>query len=133
MMANNFAEHYPRYERSAPAPIKRLMDAFYTALYREAYDSATGLIETPGAAYRLKSAVAPIPARLIAANPRIAFFQQRNPRWPQGCELACIARMRLLMPLRFALKVIFKDGILKPLRRLSRGLSATPKESDHNY
>jgi len=133
MMANNFAEHYPRYERSMPARIGRLMEAFYTALYQEAYHAATGLIETPGEAYRLKSAVAPIPARLLETNPRIAFFQQRNPRWRQGCELACIARMTLWMPLRFALKVIFKDGVLKPLRRLSRGLSATPKESDRNY
>jgi hypothetical protein len=133
MMANNFAEHYPRYERSAPARIQRLMDAFYTALYPDAYHAATGLIETPGETYRLKSAVAPIPVRLIEANPRIAFFQQRNPRWQQGCELACIARMTLWMPLRFALKVVFKDGLLKPLRRLSRPLPVTPKESDHNY
>ncbi|MEN3332844.1 MAG: hypothetical protein V7641_2209 [Blastocatellia bacterium] len=133
MMANNFAEHYPRCERSTPARIKRLMDAFYTTLYPNAYDSATGLIETSGNAYRLKSAVAPIPARLIETNPRIAFFEQRNPRWPQGCELACIARMTGWMPLRFALKVIFKDGLMKPLKRLSRGLPATPKESDRNY
>jgi hypothetical protein len=133
MMANNFAEHYPRYEKPVPTRIKRLMDAFYTALYPNAYDSATGLIETPGETYRLKSAVAPIPAPLIETNPRIAFFEQRNPRWREGCELACIARMTLMMPLRFALKVILKDGVIKPLRRLSRGLSATPKESDHNW
>jgi hypothetical protein len=133
MMANNFAEHYPRYERSVPPRIKRLMDAFYTALYPNAYDSATGLIETPGETCRLKSAVAPIPARRIATNPRIAFFEQRNPRWRDGCELACIARMTLRMPLRFALKVILKDGVIKPLRRLSRALSTRSKESDHNW
>jgi hypothetical protein len=133
MMANNFAEHYPRYERSVPARIRRLMDAFYTALYPNAYDSATSLIETPGEAARLKSAVAPIPARLIETNPRIAFFEQRNPRWREGCEMACMARMTVWMPLRFTLKVILKDGLSKPLRRLSRALSTTPKESDRNW
>jgi hypothetical protein len=133
MMANNFAEHYPRYEAPVPARIKRLMDAFYTALYPNAYNTATGLIGRPGEAYRLKSAIAPIPARLIEINPRIAFFERRNPRWREGCELACIARMTVWMPLRFALKVILKDGLVKPLRRLSRGLSATPKESDRNW
>jgi hypothetical protein len=133
MMANNFAEHYPRYERPAPPRVRRLMDAFYTALYPEAYHSATGLIETPGDACRLKPVVAPIPDRLIGASPRVAFFQRRNPRWRQGCELACIARMTVWTPLRFALKVIFKDGVLAPLKRLSRPLPATPKESDRNY
>jgi hypothetical protein len=133
MMANNFAEHYPRYERRVPAHIKRLMDAFYAALYPNAYDSATGLIEAPRAATRLKSAVAPIPARLIEASPRIAFFAQQNPRWRRGCELACIARMTVWMPLRFALKAILKDGMMKPLRRLARGLTATPKASDRNW
>jgi hypothetical protein len=119
MMANNFAEHYPRYERSVPARIRRLMNAFYTALYPNTYDSATGLIETPGEAARLKSAVAPIPARLIDTNPRIAFFEQRNPRWREGCEMACMARMTMWMPLRFALKVILKDRVIKPLRLMN--------------
>ena len=132
MMANNFAEHYPRYERQVPARVRRVMDGFYTALYATAYDPATGLIEAPRAA-RLKSAVAPIPARLIETSPRIAFFERRNPRWRQGCELACIARMTAWMPLRFALKVMLKDGVIKPLRRLVRGLIATPKASDRNW
>src|SRR5215510_6978122 len=34
MMANNFSEHFPRYEKPLPARVKPLMDAFYTALYR---------------------------------------------------------------------------------------------------
>ena len=133
MMANNFAEHYPRYERRVPARVRRVMDAFYAALYPHAYDAATGLIEAPRDAARLKSAVAPIPARLMEDNPRVAFFERHNPRWRQGCELACIARMTVWMPLRFALKVMLKDGVMKPLRRLARGLTARPKASDHNW
>lgn len=133
MMANNFAEHYPRYEKPLPARVKPLMDAFYTALYPEAYDATTGLIETAVAASRLKPAVAPIAARLVESNPRIAFFEQRNPRWQQGCELACLARMTLAMPLRFALKVIMKDGVIKPLGRLIRPLSSASRESERNW
>ena len=132
MMANNFAEHYPRFEKPTPPVMKQLMDTFYAALYPNDYDAATGLIKTAEAAYCLKPGVAPIPARLVASNPRIAFFEQRNPRWPEGCELACIARMTLLMPLRFALKVMLKDGLIKPLGRFVRALSPTPPESDQN-
>lgn len=133
MMANNFAEHYPRYEKPVPARVRHLMDAFYTTLYPQAYDPTTGLIETPTEAYRLKAAVAPVAARLVEANPRIAYFERRNPRWREGCELACIACMTLRMPLRFALKVMVKDGVIKPLSRFVRLPSSTSTESDRTW
>ncbi len=113
MMANNFYEHYPRFERPTPARAQRLLDAFYSTLYPDRYDPVTGLIESQIDACRLKPSVAGIPTALLKSNPKIAFFEQRNPRWPQGAELACIARMTLLMPFQYALKVLMKDRVMK--------------------
>src|ERR1044071_8223333 len=113
MMANNFAEHYPRFERSTPARVKLMLDAFYSTLYPDRYDSKTGLIESQTEGSRLKTGVAGIPAALLKSNPKVAFFEQRNPRWSQGAELACIARMTLLMPFQYALKVLMKDRVMK--------------------
>lgn len=113
MMANNFSEHYPRFERPTPARAGRMLDAFYSTLYPEHYDPKTGLIESRTEACRLKSGVAGIPASLLKSNPKVAFFEQRNPRWAQGAELACLARMTLLMPFQYALKVFMKDRVMK--------------------
>jgi hypothetical protein len=113
MMANNFSEHYPRFDRSTPPRVKLMMDAFYSALYPEAYDPETGLIEPRTDASRLKPGVAAIPTALLKSNPKIAFFEQRNPRWTQGTELACIARMTLWMPFYYTLKALMKDHVMK--------------------
>lgn len=132
MMANNFSEHYPRLEKPTPANAKLLMNLFYSSLYPAHYNPQTGLIETPGEACRLKPAVASIPASLLKSNPRIAFFERSNPRWRDGAEMACIARMTLLMPFQYALKVAMKDRVMKPLRRLMRLIFAQPKERDQD-
>ena len=113
MMANNFSEHYPRFERPTPARVKLMLDAFYSTLYPDRYDSKTGLIESQTDGSRLKTGVAGIPAALLKSNPKVAFFEQRNPRWSQGAELACIARMTLRMPFQYALKVLMKDRVMK--------------------
>lgn len=108
LMANNFAEHYPRCERPTPPHIQRIMDAFYTALYPKHYDTGSGLISVPGESCRLQDGVAGIAPALLQANPRAAFFQRRNPTWQQGSELACMARMTVLVPCRYALKSMLR-------------------------
>ena len=108
MMANNFSEHYPRFERSTPDRAKLILDSFYLALYPDRYDPQTGLIEPEGEACRLKSGVAAIPTALLKSNPRIAFFEQSNPRWREGAEMACVARMTFAMPFYYALKACDK-------------------------
>jgi hypothetical protein len=132
MMANNFSEHYPRYEQPTPARAKRIMDSFYSKLYPANYNHQTGVIETPGEACRLKPGVAALPDALTESNPRIAFFAQTNPQWREGAEMACIARMTLWMPFQYALKVMMTDRAIKPARRLSRFLFAPLKKRDQD-
>ncbi|MCI0490637.1 MAG: hypothetical protein L0229_28935 [Blastocatellia bacterium] len=132
MMANNFAEHYPRFERETPACVKRILDAFYSTLYGDCYDPETGRIERAGDATHLRPGIAAISNALTDSNPRIAFFQRANPGWQNGAELACIARMTVFMPFYYAAKVFLKDRVLKPLRRFSRFALSLPKERDRN-
>jgi len=108
LMANNFDEHYPRFEQPTPPDTQGIMDAFYSALYPEHYDARTGLITVVRESCRLKDGIAGITPTLLQTNPRVAFFQRCNPTWQQGSELACIARMTVFMPCRYALKSILR-------------------------
>jgi hypothetical protein len=120
MMANNFAEHFPRREMEMPPDRKAIAEAFYLKLFPKDYNPATGLIRFPAVACRLKSGVAEISNELTASNPRIAFFEQANPEWRSGVELACLARMTLVMPLIYAVKAFIKDRGLIRLARFFR-------------
>ena len=124
MMANNFADYDPRYERPTPPDRQALMESFYRALYGPEYDAASHLIRPASAACHLKAGVAAISPALLAENRKVAFFQQANPDWEKGVELACIARMTLRMPFRYALKSFLVDRLLGPLRRLQVSLTA---------
>jgi hypothetical protein len=108
MMANNFSEHYPRYECPTPPDVKTSMDAFYSFLFADYYDPQEGVIRM--STDRLKEGVAEISGE-EESNPRIAFFQRANPRWREGVELACIARMTLWMPAFYAIKVFLIDRV----------------------
>jgi hypothetical protein len=118
MMANNFSEYYPRFDKATPAQKKALMDAFYGNLYADNYDAQAGLIKSSGETCKLKAGVAAISPALLKANAKIAFFQTTNPDWQKGSELACLARMTLWMPFRYALKVLLVDKLLKPVSRM---------------
>lgn len=120
MMANNFAEHYPSAEKSTPPERRAISDAFYEKLFPGFYDSAAGVIRFPQASCRLKCGVAEISQSLLASNPRVAFFEQANPEWRAGVELACLARMTLSAPFRYVLKAGLKR--FKTLHRMTRSL-----------
>ena len=106
-MAKNFATYYPRYDQDTPFEYRELMDSFYSKKFGEHYHPETGLITYEGKACALKEHVADITPDLLS-NPRIAFFQQQNPRWAKGDELTCIAKMTVWMPLKYAIKKTFK-------------------------
>jgi hypothetical protein len=105
LMANNFREHYPRYEERTPAHIQDIMNAFYGEKFGASYDARTGII-TPHDC-RLREGVAAVTDELRRKVPRIEFFASKNPRWADGYELACIAEMTLFMPLYYSIKKIF--------------------------
>jgi hypothetical protein len=111
-MANNFATHCPRFEEATPNTILGLMRDFYGKKYKNDFNSKNLWITPSSESCRLKESIAEI-TDSDRKNLRIAFFEQSNPLWKDGCELACIAEMTLLMPVKYRLKKTFKR-LLKP-------------------
>jgi hypothetical protein len=111
LMTNNFPTHYPRLKTSTPQVYLERMDAFYGERFGRQYDSKQGLIflgsDAKAQSVHIKAHVADISAE-NRLNPKIRFFEDKNPRWYEGVELACIAEVTLWIPLRYVLKRIVK-------------------------
>jgi len=109
LMTNNFPTHYPRYEQQIPDRYKKVMDVFYKMRFGENYDEQYGLIRFENnKASSVKYQVADIDDDL-RLNPRILFFEKSNPQWREGVELVCVAKVTLWIPLRYAIKRLFKS------------------------
>ncbi|MEO0605514.1 MAG: hypothetical protein AAF211_29050, partial [Myxococcota bacterium] len=108
LMANNFPEHWPRHERPIPDARRQLLDSLANELFPAYYDAPSGLIRFPAHHGRLRKGMAATDRQLLADNPRVRFFETRNPDWAEGVELACIASMSWTMPLRYALKAALR-------------------------
>ena len=108
LLANNFSEHYPRYEAPTPAAAQSLMDTFATNLFGEAYNADTGLIAFPESLGQLRPGIADVPSGSSFKNPRIAYFAKQNPTWAEGTELMCLARMTWTMPFYYVCKSWWK-------------------------
>jgi hypothetical protein len=109
LMANNFKNHYPRFDKSTPSSIKKITDDYYSQKFSNSYDSQKGIIKFSESSCRLKEKVADIDSKLLQ-NPKIKFFASINPGWAEGQELACIAEMTFLMPFQYFLKKTFFKG-----------------------
>ena len=108
LLANNFPEHYPRYEHATPSQPQAVLDHLSESLFGACYDKDTGLIEFTESLGQLKPGIADVPCDAALENPRIQFFATQNPRWAEGTELSCIARMTWTMPVYYALKSWWK-------------------------
>lgn len=113
LMANNFQDHYPRFERETPELEQHLIDRFSDYLYGDHYCRQSGVISFSKVKVStkdcLRQEVSPITSELIASNKRIEFFAKKNPQWEQGDELACVARMTFTMPIFYQAKFIKKS------------------------
>jgi hypothetical protein len=107
LMANNFTHHFPRHEFATTDFDRDLMSEFYGWKFGSLYNHQTGLIQPHGPACHLKVDVADISPDLLK-NPRVSFFQEKNPNWKNGAELCCIAKLSLFMPFTYFLKKVFK-------------------------
>jgi hypothetical protein len=87
-----FNEYYPRPGVEIPAGMREVMRVFAGAKYPGEYDDAAGIIRAAGKHDRLKAGVADIDGRHMK-NRDIMFFAEKNPRWQEGDELVCIARV----------------------------------------
>lgn len=108
LMTNNFPEHWPRYDKPTKPQKKKIMDSFYTQLFGPNYFPETGImIPESSKVQTVKVSVADIDNSLML-NPKIKFFAEQNPLWAQGQELCCVARVSLLVPVKYVVKYVTK-------------------------
>lgn len=114
LMANNFAHSYPHFLRQTPSFEQKLMDKFYADKFGDLYVPERGIISlAQGPTCKLKHQVAPITETLKITVPSVGYFAHKNPNWAGGDELACIAKMTLGMPVRYALKKVIIEKARK--------------------
>ena len=106
MMANNFHEHWPRVEQTAPSSVTDVMHAFGGALFGGAYVPSEGVVRWSEPRGRLRDGVADVTPDLLDTRPRVRFFAERNPGWVRGDELFCLARMDARLPFTYAWKML---------------------------
>lgn len=122
LMANNFSNHFPRFEREMDLNHKSILDAFASKLYPEDYNASLGIISFKDKSKdSLKECIAPITEEMKQSNDRIRFFSDKNSNWQQGDELCCLAEMTLTMPLKYQYKIIKK--LLKPKKKIKKSSS----------
>ncbi|GAB4409414.1 MAG: hypothetical protein OHK0056_11410 [Bacteriovoracaceae bacterium] len=109
LMANNFINYFPRYDRSTPENTVHLMHEISQRLFPGRLDKNRGvLVFDDGRHEKLKEFVAPITDVMKQKSPKIRFFAERNPNWQAGEELICLGEVSLLLAIVHPLKVLKK-------------------------
>jgi hypothetical protein len=93
MMRKNFGASFPREGRETPSVMQGMRDRFYAWKYGSAYDAASGLITFETSHGAVKGQVA-VPNAYQLRSHDVRFFLERNPRYQDGVELACVAKIR---------------------------------------
>jgi hypothetical protein len=103
-----FHQYYPSPQPTPPFE-QELLDRLANLRFGEAYRAETGIIRCPRD-YRLREGIGDITDR-ERRDPRIAFFEQRNPGWLQGDELACLADLSYGNLTRAGLRMLGKEAV----------------------
>lgn len=90
LMTNNFYNYYPDIRGDNPR-YKRIAEEFCEKTFPEAFDRDNMLLDFGSDYVSLKETVADITPEERARDPKIAFFEQRNPSWMRGTEMPCLA------------------------------------------
>ncbi len=110
LLANNFINYYPRYDLDTPANYQDLLKKLSDKFYPNKFNSISGVIEfAPREHEYLKESIAPITEELMNKFPKIKFFNEKNPNWKVGHELACIGRVDLALAFVHPFKILNKS------------------------
>ncbi len=108
LLANNFINYYPRYDKETPSEIKQMIHQLADQFYPGHFNQNTGVIEFQGTHEKLKGFVAPVTDELRLRFPKIDFFCSQNSQWAKGNELACVGEVSLLLGIVHPFKVLMK-------------------------
>jgi hypothetical protein len=122
LLANNFINYYPRYDKETPTTHKELLKGLSEKLYPNHYNAKTGVIEfATGEHEKLKDSIAPITNELKEKYPKVKFFESKNPEWKKGYELSCIGEvspvLAIIHPLKLVKKIILKNTTKKSTKK----------------
>ncbi|MBI4822601.1 MAG: hypothetical protein HY791_40445 [Deltaproteobacteria bacterium] len=92
LLARNFPEHWPRYDRSLPEVEARRIALLASQRFGSAWQPDRGVLVFDRSVGRLRDDAAPVDARALSL-PEVRFFLERNPNHAQGEELCCIGRI----------------------------------------
>jgi hypothetical protein len=91
LMANNWNDYYPKYNKMEDEKRKSIVKTFSNHLFNGFYDEQTGLLKFGDNCQKLKEDVAEITKEMREKYPKISFFEKANPTWKDGTELPCLA------------------------------------------
>lgn len=103
--------YYPNPDTLMPHFERTVLDQLSAKRYGDEYDPTMGVIRMKNN-WRLRPGVADIGEKELR-DPRIAFFQECNPEWKDGVELACLAEFSIDNINRVALRII--DELMAPV------------------
>ncbi|PWF46115.1 hypothetical protein [Massilia glaciei] len=82
-------QYWPSHRGEAPPAFKQVLDALATKKFGEFYDPQSSVIRFPESRGHLRPDWAQVRDNLLE-RPEVRFFLERNPRFAEGEELACI-------------------------------------------
>ncbi|ARU57415.1 hypothetical protein OLMES_3377 [Oleiphilus messinensis] len=93
VLANNFPKHYPHHAKSSSSRMATVIDNYCQTLYPDAYDRSRQLLDFGEGYQKLKEDVAGITDKMKSENPKIRYFEEKNPTWRDGTELPCVGEV----------------------------------------
>jgi len=109
LLANNFLDYYPRYDKVTPKEESSLIASLSEKFYPGKFNIDSGVIEFEANEHEhLKEYIAPITDELMKKYPKIKFFNSKNPGWKKGDELACIGEVNPLLGIVHPWKIFKK-------------------------
>lgn len=114
LLARNFPEFWPRYDRSTPAWQRQVIDELAREKYGDAWLPDRGVLHFETPAGRLHDGVASIGVT-EREDDHIRFFYERNPHAALGDELCCLGRINAALALNYV-----RRRLLRLVRRRAR-------------
>jgi hypothetical protein len=105
LLARNFPEHWPRYDRPTPPWQAALLDHLGTTQFGDSWDARTGVLQHPAPLGRLRDDVAPVEPELLE-HPDVRFFSEQNPGHALGDELCCLGHVGLDLWASYTAKLV---------------------------
>lgn len=93
ILTNNFPKHYPHVDGQFDRQLAPVVDAYCEKLWPAAFDRNNRVLQFGEGYQKLKGDVAEITSEMKVENPKIDFFEVKNPTWRDGTELPCVGQV----------------------------------------